>query len=104
MAKVLLHYRLKPGVTQADYEDWVRTTDYPTMRGIARVSHFANHRVRGLLMGEGDPEMDYVELFDIPDLEGFTREDMPGSVIQGIMGDFMGRVDDPVFIVLDEIV
>ncbi|MEZ0244567.1 MAG: hypothetical protein ACAH11_14425 [Sphingomonas sp.] len=104
MAKVLLHYRLKPGVTHADYEDWVRTTDYPTMRGISRVANFSNHRVRGLLMGEGEPGMDYVELFDIPDLDGFVGEDMPGPVIQGIMGDFMGRVDDPVFIVLDEIV
>ena len=104
MAKVLLYYRLKPGVSHVDSEEWVRTTDYPAMRGIARVAHFANHRVRGLLMGEGEPGMDYVELFDIPDLDGFTGEDMPGPVIQGIMGDFMGRVDDPVFIVLDEVV
>ena len=104
MAKVLLYYRLKPGVSHVDYEEWVRTTDYPAMRGIARVAHFANHRVRGLLMGEGEPGMDYVEIFDIPDLDGFTGEDMPGPVIQGIMGEFMGRVDDPVFIVLDEVV
>lgn len=104
MAKVLLHYRLKPGVTHEDYQAWVRATDYPIMRGIARVAHFANHRVRGLLMGEGEPGMDYVEIFDIPDLDGFVGEDMPGPVIQGIMGDFASRVDDPVFIVLDEIV
>jgi hypothetical protein len=104
MAKVILTYRLKPGVSQDEYEAWVRATDYPTMRGIARVAAFSNHRVRGLLMGEGDPGMDYIEIFDIPDLDGFVSQDMPGGVIQGIMGDFMGRVDDPVFIVADEIV
>ena len=103
MAKVILHYRLKPGVAREDFENWVRATDYPTIRGIARVASFANHRVRGLLIGEGDPGMDYVEIFDIPDLDGFTAEDLPGDVIQAIMGDFMERVDDPVFIVADEI-
>lgn len=103
MAKVILTYRLKPGVTQQSFEDWVRATDYPTMRGLTRVASFANHRVRGLLIGEGDPGMDYVEIFDIPDLDGFTAEDMPGPVVQGIMGDFMGRVDDVKFIVLDEV-
>lgn len=104
MAKVILTYRLKPGVTQQSFEDWVRSTDYPTMRGLTRVASFANHRVRGLLIGEGDPGMDYIEIFDIPDLDGFTAEDMPGPVVQGIMGDFMGRVDDAKFIVLDEVV
>jgi len=104
MAKVMIHYTLKPGVTHAEYQEWVRTTDYPTMRGIARVAAFSNHRVRGLLMGEGDAGMDYVEIFDIPDLDGFVGEDMPGPVIQGIMGDFASRVENPVFIVLDEVV
>lgn len=104
MAKVILHYRLKPGTTNDDFEAWVRSTDYPTMRGISRVASFSNHRVRGLLMGEGDPGMDYIEIFDIPDLDGFTAQDMPGEVIQGIMGDFAARVENPVFIVADEVV
>ncbi|MDF7774450.1 hypothetical protein P1X14_04260 [Sphingomonas sp. AOB5] len=104
MAKVILQYRLVPGVTKDEFEAWVRTTDYPTMRGISRVASFANHRVRGLLIGEGEPEMDYIEIFDIPDFEGFTSEDMPGAVIQGIMGDFASRVENPVFLIADEIV
>jgi len=50
-------------------------------------------------------ELDLVLIdLNIPDLDGFVSEDMPGGVIQEIMGDFMGRVDDPVFIVADEIV
>lgn len=103
MAKIVLQYKLKPGVSPADFEEWVRTTDYPTMRGISRVASFANHRVRGLLIGDGEPDCDYVEIFDIPDLEGFTGEDMPGPTVQGIMGDFMGRVENPRFLILDEI-
>ncbi|RYD58083.1 MAG: REDY-like protein HapK [Sphingomonadales bacterium] len=104
MAKIILTYRLKPGVTPEAFEDWVRTTDYPAMRGLSRVASFANHRVTGLLMGEGEPGMDYIEIFDVPDLEGFVAQDMPGGVVQGIMGAFMGQVDDPKFILADEVV
>lgn len=103
MAKVILQYRLKPGVSNDAFEDWVRTTDYPAMRGISRVASFTTVRVRGLLIGEGDPGMDYIEIFDIPDLDGFVGEDMPGSVVQGIMGEFMAQVDDPKFIVADDV-
>lgn len=104
MAKVLLQYRLKPGTSPEAFEAWVRTTDYPAIRGIARVAEFANHRVRGLLLGEGEPDCHYAEIFDIPDLDGFSDEDIPGPVIQGIMGDFMARVEEPRFLILDEIV
>ncbi|MEI9851745.1 MAG: hypothetical protein WDN24_13870 [Sphingomonas sp.] len=104
MAKVILTYNLKPGETREAFEAWVRGTDYPAMRGLSRVAAFANHRVRGFLIGEGTPAMDYIEIFDIPDLDGFTSQDMPGAVVQAIMGDFMGKVDDPQFIVADEVV
>lgn len=104
MAKIILTYRLKSGVTPEDFESWVRSTDYPAMRGLSRVSSFANHRVTGLLMGEGEPGMDYIEIFDVPDLDGFVTQDMPGGVVQAIMGEFMSKVDDPKFILADEVV
>lgn len=83
MAKVILQYRLKPGVAPEAFEGWVRTTDYPAMRGISRVASFTTVRVRGLLIGEGDPGMDYIEIFDIPDLDGFVGEDMPAASSRG---------------------
>jgi hypothetical protein len=103
MATVFLTYKLKPGTAPEDYEAWIRSTYYPAMRGISRVSSFVTHRVTGLLMGEGTPSVDYIEVFDIPDLAGFVGEDMPGAVIQGIMGEFMGFVDNPEFIVAEPV-
>lgn len=35
-------------------------------------------------MGEGAPSVQYVEIFDIPDMDGFTSEDMPGETVQNI--------------------
>ncbi|MBX3564559.1 MAG: hypothetical protein KF730_08290 [Sphingomonas sp.] len=104
MAKIILTYKLKPGVSADEFETWVRTTDYPAMRGLSRVASFANHRVTGLLLGEGEPGMDYIEVFDVPDINGFMTQDMPGGVVQGIMGEFMSKVDDPKFILADEVV
>jgi hypothetical protein len=103
MANVMLLYRLKPGVTRDQFETWVRETDYPAMRGLKRVASYVNHRAERLLLGEGAPSVDYVEVFDIPDLDGFVGEDMPGAVVQKIMGEFMGFADAPEFLVVGEV-
>jgi hypothetical protein len=103
MATVFLTYKLKPETAQEDYEAWIRATDYPTMRGLRRVASFVTYRTTGLLLGEGQPSADYIEVFDIPDLAGFTAEDMPGGVVQAIMGQFMGFVDNPEFIVAEAV-
>ena len=103
MAKLILTYTLKPGVSREQYEQWTRTVDYPSMRGLARVKSFVNHRTTGLLIGDGRPTADYVEVFDIPDLDGFVRHDLPGPVVQKVMGEFMGFVDNPQFMVAEEV-
>ena len=103
MAKLILTYKLKAGVTREQFEHWTRTVDYTSMRGLARVKSFANHRTTGLLLGEGRPDADYVEVFDIPDLEGFVREDLPGAIVQKVMGDFMGFVENPQFVIAEEV-
>ncbi len=103
MANLLLLYKLKPGVTREQFEAWVRKVDYPAMRGIRRVASYVNHRAERLLMGEGEPSVDYVEVFDIPDLDGFVAQDMGGPVIQSVIGQFAGFADAPEFIVVSEV-
>ena len=103
MSKLILLYSLKPDVTKADFETWVRETDQPAMRGLERVQSFDTYAAKSLLMGEGAPSVDYVEIFNIPDMAGFTSEDMPGETVQSIMGQFMGFVDAPQFIVCEDV-
>ena len=104
MSKIILLYTLKPGVTREQYEGWVRGTDYPAMRGLARVRSYVNHRVVKRLTGDGEPSVAYVEVFDIPDLDGFLSEDMGGSVVQKVMGEFMQYVEDPEFLIAEDVV
>jgi hypothetical protein len=102
MAQLILRYRLKTGVTPANFEQWVTTVDHPSMRGLARVSRFDTYRITGMLMG-GTPSCDYIEVFDITDMAGFTGEDLGGATVQGVMGAFMGFVDAPEFMIAEAV-
>lgn len=103
MPNLILTYTLKPGVAPDQFEAWVRETDYPAMRGLKRVRSFVTCRTEKLLVGEGEPPVDYVELFAIDDLDGFIAEDMPGQTVQRIMGEFFAHVDNPAFMIVSEV-
>jgi hypothetical protein len=100
---LILLYNLKPGVTPADFETWVRTQDQPTMRGLKTVSDFRTYRSTGLLMGEGKPSVQYIETFAINDMTGFTTKDMASGDVQKIIGAFSGFADTPQFILVSEV-
>lgn len=101
--QLILLYSLKGGVSRDDFHDFIRTVDYPIMRGLSRVKSFKTYESKKLLMGEGSPSVGYVEVFDIPDLDGFMAEDLGGSAVQGVMGQFMGFADAPEFIISKEV-
>lgn len=100
---LFLLYTLQDGVSPADFERWVVETDYPAMRGLARVQDFRAYRAERLLIGEGTPGVAYIEAFTIPDLDGFVAEDMGGDTVQSVIGQFMGFVEAPQFIVVAEV-
>ena len=104
MARLIITYHLKPGVTDAEYQTWVRDVDYPAMRGLTRVASYVNHKVTKRLMGDGPLPYSYMELFDVPDLDGFLAHDMGGSAVQSIMGYFMMKVDNPDFLIAEDII
>jgi len=103
MAQIILLYNLKDGVSKDDFHNWIRTVDYPAMRGLGSVDSFRTMETQSLLMGEGEPSVQYVEVFDVNDMAAFTGTDMPGETVQNIMGQFMGFADAPQFIVAQEV-
>lgn len=101
--QLVILYSLKNGVSRDDFHTWVRDVDYPTMRGLSRVESFKTYESKKLLMGEGQPSIGCVEVFDIPDLDGFMSGDLGGEIVQGIMAQFMGFADAPEFIISQEV-
>jgi hypothetical protein len=104
MSQIIITYKLKPGVAREQYETWTRTRDYPAMRGLKRVASFTNYRASSNMLTGEPSTLDYLEIFDVPDLAGFMAEDMSGAIVQGIMGEFMQFVENPEFIVAEEVV
>ena len=104
MPQIIIQYKLKAGISRETYENWTRTTDYPAMRGLQRVARFTNHRTVKNLMSDAAPSVDYIEFFDVPDLAGFLGEDMGGDVVQKVMGEFMQFVENPEFLIAEEVV
>ena len=47
MAQLILLYSLKDDVSSQDFENWVKTVDYPQMRGLERVNASLHTAVQG---------------------------------------------------------
>ena len=66
--------KLHPHVEPGAYEEWVRTTDYPTARSIPSIVEYRVARIDGLLDGTGPAPYDYVERVVTRDVEGYRRD------------------------------
>lgn len=103
MSQIIIVYSLQDGVSPSDVAFWVKSIDHPTMRGLARVKRFETYQITGELIGDGAPSCQYIEIFDVPDLAGFTNQDLPGATVQSIVGQFMGFVSAPEFLTAEAI-
>jgi len=104
VAHILILYKLKPGVTPKDFERWLRTSSAPTLRRVRRLKDFSVYRVEKRVMDGGEPSIHYAELFDIPDIEGFVREDIPGPVLQKDMEGFLGFAEKPEYLLATSLI
>lgn len=98
MANILILYKLKPGITRADFEHWLVTSSAPTLRGIKRLKDLSAYRVEKRVMDAGEASIDYVEMFDIPDIAGFVSEDIPGAALRKDMEEFRGFAQSPEYL------
>ena len=49
MSAIIITHGLRPNVSPADFEAWVKDHDHLIMRGVGRVKRFATYRATGLL-------------------------------------------------------
>ena len=98
MAHILILYKLKSGVTREDFHHWLKTSNAPALRAIKRLKDFTVYRVEKRLMDAGEPSVDYVELFDIPDMAGFVSKDLPDPAVRKDMEEFRGFAQSPEYL------
>ena len=89
--RIIVLFNLKPGVTPADYEQWARGSDLPTVRALPSIAGFDVYRSTGLL-GGGDPPYAYIEIIDVADMDRF-QTDVATPGMQAIAAEFATIAD-----------
>ena len=100
MARLIVLFNLKSGQDADAYERWAREVDLPTVRGFASVDSFEVSRSTGLLMGEGKPPFQYIEVLEVNDMDGFAV-DVSTDAMKAIAAQFQEMTDNPIFILAD---
>jgi len=88
MAKLIVVYRLKPGVSAAAFEAWASGVPADAGAGLRRLEAFTTTQ-------DNAEATDYVEVYHIPDASSFDAADMPAHVHACIMGDYGGVDGQP---------
>jgi hypothetical protein len=101
MTTIVVLFNLKAGVSVAEYEDWARRTDLPSVNALRSVGSFRVLRGAGLLSGAPAPYL-YVELIELGSLEEF-RGEVKSELMQGVAREFRAYADAPLFIVTESI-
>lgn len=93
MAKLIVVYRLKSGVTAGAFEEWVSGLAVDGAGQLRRLEAFTT---------EKDGATEYVEVYHIPRSSAFSAADLPAHVDACIMGEFAGLNGQPQIRVSDE--
>ncbi|MNM30595.1 REDY-like protein HapK [compost metagenome] len=97
MQTVIVLFNLKPGVSAGEYEAWARASDLPVVNALPSVDRFEVLKSSGLLIGDGKPPYDYIEIIRIPDMAAFGK-DLGDPAVQAGAAQFQQYADNPLFI------
>ena len=97
MAKIIVLFNLKPGVSVADYEAFARNTDLPVVNALPSVDRFEVLKAEGLL-GAGNSPYQYIEVIDVNSMEQLGA-DVSTETMQKVAATFRGMAENPLFIV-----
>ncbi len=96
--KIICLFNLKPGTDVAEYEQWARTRDLPTVNALGSVSDFAVLKATGVFGDEAaTPPYQYIEIIEVTGLNPFVA-DISTKQFQDAAAPFQGFADAPVFI------
>lgn len=74
MKVVFFLNRLHSHISPQQYEDWVRSVDYPTAQSIPSIEDYKVARIEGLLDDAEPPPYDYIERVVIRDLDDYRSD------------------------------
>lgn len=101
--KIICLFNLKEGVDVAEYEEWAKARDLPTVNGLGSVNAFSVHKATGVFGDDqARPHYDYIEIIDITTLDDFVG-DISTDEFQAAAAPFQGYADAPQFILTEDL-
>jgi len=96
VSKFIVLYNLSNEEPRADYEEWARNTDLPTIRELQPVDAFDVHRGTSLLRSDSAAPYGYVEIIDVNSMDQFSADISPESLGR-VAAEFREFADNPIF-------
>ncbi|KAB7646541.1 REDY-like protein HapK [Polymorphobacter fuscus] len=98
--RIIALFNLKPGIDAADFEDWAKARNLPVVRAQPSIEEFQLYRTTGLMRADGAPPYAYVQVIDVPDMEGYDK-DAASEAMQAVQDEFGERAEAPVFMLTE---
>ncbi len=90
--KCFVTFRLKPGVTPEQYEEWFEAENVPA---VATMRSITSYRVwRSVGAAEGEPPYDYIEEMEFADRDEFDREVEQLPAMAAMLEGWLERVGE----------
>lgn len=101
--RIICLFNLQDGVDIAEYEDWAKTRDIPTVNALASINGFTVHKATGVFGDDtAKPAYEYIEIIDISGMDDFIA-DISTEEFQAAAAPFQGFADAPQFILTEDL-
>jgi len=102
MSTLIVLFNLKEGQSVEDYETFAKDVDVPGVKSLNSIDDFKVYKSQALLFSDEAPPYQYFEVIDVNDMDAFGV-DVQDEKVQEIAGKFQGMVDNPMFILTEQI-
>jgi len=99
--KCFVLFRLKPGVTTEQYDEWFREVNVPANDTLTTTRNYRVWRVSGVM--EGTPSFEYLEEMELDDRSAFESEVESSPAMARMLEDWYARVADQVIVFAEEV-
>jgi len=100
MPQIIVLFNLKSDADRATYENWARSTDLPTVRGLQSIERFDALRSVSMLGSDAAPPYQYIEVISVNDMQTFGQE-VSTDTMRKVAAQFREFADAPQFIVCE---
>lgn len=99
--KCFVTFRLKPGVTPEEYEEWFRRVNVPAVQKMSSVKSYRVWRFADVM--EGETTFDIIEEMELDDRGEFEREIEELPEMAAMLEEWYGRVADQTVVFAEEV-